>query len=81
MKGLIELSNFVVETVSSKCITPSKTEGEGEVKVKMYLKCMGKSGQMYFFSMMPLYDVNLMYSTVVKLDEAYLSLENHFNIY
>ena len=36
MKGLIELSNFAVETVSSKCTTLSETEGEGEVKVKMY---------------------------------------------
>ena len=42
MKGLIELSNFAVETVSLKCTIPSLTEGEGEVKVKMYGKCMGK---------------------------------------
>ena len=42
MKGLIELSNFAVETVSSKCTTLLETEGEGEVKVKMYGKCMEK---------------------------------------
>ena len=33
---------FAVETVSSKCIIPSETEGKGEVKVKMYQKCMEK---------------------------------------
>ena len=48
MKGHIELSNFVVETVSSKCITSSKTEGENEVKVKMYRKCMEICFQMCF---------------------------------
>ena len=42
MKGLITRSNFAVETVSSKCTIPSETEGEGEVKVKMYGKDMGK---------------------------------------
>ena len=42
MKGLIELSNFAVETVSSKYTTPSETEGEGEVTVQMYGKCMVK---------------------------------------
>ena len=46
MKGLIELSNFAVETLSSKCTAPSETEGEGEVKVKMYGKCMGKNFQL-----------------------------------
>ena len=40
MIGLIELSNFAGETVSSKCTTPSETEGEVKVKVKMYRKCM-----------------------------------------
>ena len=40
MKGLIELSNFDVEHFSSKCTTPSETEGEGEVSVKMYGKSM-----------------------------------------
>ena len=42
MKGLIELSNVVVKTVSSKCTTPSETEGECEVKVKINVKCMTK---------------------------------------
>ena len=42
MKGLIELTNFDVEIVSSKCTTPSKTESKGKVKVKMYGKCMEK---------------------------------------
>ena len=42
MKGLIELNNIAVETVNSKSTTLSKTEGKGEVKVKMYGKCMGK---------------------------------------
>ena len=41
MKGIIELSNFTVETVSSKC-TLSDTEGETKVKVKMYGKGMAK---------------------------------------
>ena len=48
MKGLIELNNIAVETVSSKCTTPSKTEDECEVKAKMYKKCMEKLLQMYF---------------------------------
>ena len=38
MKDLLELSNFAVETVSSKCTILSKTESEYEVKVKMYGK-------------------------------------------
>ena len=38
MKGLIELSNFVVENFSSKCTNPSETKGK--VSVKMYGKCM-----------------------------------------
>ena len=42
MKGLIELSNFAVETVSPKCTIPWKTEGKNEVNVKMYGKSMGK---------------------------------------
>ena len=42
MKGLLELSNFAVGTVSSKCTTPSETEGEVEVTPKMYGKCMGE---------------------------------------
>ena len=42
MKGLIELNNFAVETVSSKCTTPSETEGEVEVTPKMYGKGMGQ---------------------------------------
>ena len=72
MKCLIELSNFAVETISEKCTTLSKTEGEGEVKVKMYGKCMEKKLSNVFFNMMPSYDVNLMYSNVVELEEAYL---------
>ena len=48
MKGLIKLNNIAVKTVSSKCITPSKTESESEVKAKMYKKCMEKLLQMYF---------------------------------
>ena len=43
MKGLIELINFSVETVTSKCTILSKTEGKEKVKVKMYRKCMGKN--------------------------------------
>ena len=42
MKGLLELSNFAVKTDSSKCTIQSETESEGEVKVKMYGKGMGK---------------------------------------
>ena len=41
MKGLIELSNFAVCTVSSKCTTLSETEGEVEDTPKIYGKCMG----------------------------------------
>ena len=48
MKGLIELSNFTVETVSSKCTTSSETEGEGEVIVKMYGKCKVKHFKLNF---------------------------------
>ena len=36
MKGLIELSNFAAETARLKSTTLSETEGEGEVKVKIY---------------------------------------------
>ena len=42
MKGIIELSNFAVGTVCSKCTTLSENEGEGEVKVKMYGRGMAK---------------------------------------
>ena len=42
MKVLIELNNIDVETVNSKCTYLSKTEGDGDVKVKMYGKCMAK---------------------------------------
>ena len=42
MKGLIDLSNFAVGTVSSKLTIPSETEGEVEVTPKMYEKCIGK---------------------------------------
>ena len=48
MKGLIELSNFAVGTVSSKCTTPSETEGEVEDTLTMYWKCMGKCFQLSF---------------------------------
>ena len=40
MKGLIELNNSPVKTVSSKYSTPSETEGEVEDTPKMYGKCM-----------------------------------------
>ena len=53
MKGLIKLTNFAVETVSSKCTTPSKTESEGKVIVKMYGKCMEKNFLIKFFKMKP----------------------------
>ena len=46
MTGIIELSNFAVETVCSKCTTLSEIEGEGEGKVKMYGKCMGQNFQL-----------------------------------
>ena len=36
MKGLIELSNFAVETVSSKYTTPLEPKGEGEVTLQKY---------------------------------------------
>ena len=42
MKGLIELSNFAVEAVSSKCTNPSETKGEFENTFEMYEKCIGK---------------------------------------
>ena len=77
MKGLIELSNFADELVSSKCTTPSQTEGEGEVKVKMYEKIFSN----VIFSMISPYDVNLMYSNVVELEEADLIAEEHFYIH
>ena len=51
MKGLIELRNFAVKIVSSKCATPSETEGEGEVKVKMYKKCIVKLFLIELFKM------------------------------
>ena len=34
-----------------------------------------------FFSMMPPYDVNLMYIKVVELKTAYLLVEDNFKIY
>ena len=40
MKGLIELSNYVVTNFSSKCTTPYETEGESKELVKMYGKCI-----------------------------------------
>ena len=73
MKGLIELNNIAVETVNSKCTTLSKTEGEGEVKVKMY----GKFVSNVFFSMMPSCDENMMYSKVVELEKGYLFAKDH----
>ena len=48
MKGLIELSTLAVETFSSKCTIPSETEGEGEVKVKMYGKCIETNVELNF---------------------------------
>ena len=42
MRWLVELSNFPVEAVNSKCTTPSETEGEVEVTPKMYEQCIGK---------------------------------------
>ena len=36
MKKVIELSNFAVKPVSSKCTILSETEGEGKDNVKMY---------------------------------------------
>ena len=59
MKGLIELNNIAVETGSSKCTTLSKTTGEGEVKVKMYGKCI-KNGFKCMFQYDSTYDVKLM---------------------
>ena len=80
MINFIELNNISVETFKSKCTTPSKTEREGEVKVKFYGKWMGKSFQMYCFSMMQPYNVNLRYSKVVEVKTAYLLVEDHFKI-
>ena len=48
MKGLIDVSNLAVKTVSSKCTIPSVTEGEGEVEFKMYGKCMGNVWKICF---------------------------------
>ena len=48
MKGLIKLNNFAVEIVTSKYTTPPETEGECEIKVKMYWKGMGKHFQLMF---------------------------------
>ena len=45
MKSLIKLNNFAVEIVTSKYTTPSEIEGESEVKVKMYWKCMEQNFQ------------------------------------
>ena len=45
---IIELSNFAFKIVSSKCTIPSETEGEGEVHIKMYGKCMGQRSQLDF---------------------------------
>ena len=42
MRGLIELSNFPVETVSIERTNLSETEGEVEDTPKMYGKCMEK---------------------------------------
>ena len=74
MKGLIKLNNIAVKTVSSKCTTFSKSEGENEVKVKMYKKIFSN----VFFNMIPPYNVNLMYIKIVKLFKFYLIVEDHF---
>ena len=80
MKGLIELNNIAVKTVNSTCTTLLKIEGEGEVKVKIYGKCMGIFLNV-FLSIMPQYDVNLRYIKVVEFKTAYLLVENHFKIH
>ena len=76
MKGLIELSNFAVETVSSKCTTPSETKSKGEVK--MYRNCMGDNFQLNFEIWRHFFILNLMYIKVVKLDENYHFAEEYF---
>ena len=81
MKGLLEQSNFAVKTVSSKCTTLSKTESEGEVKVKMYGKSMLKQFLIIFFKMTQPYDLNLIKTKVVKLDEQYFFTKECFQIY
>ena len=68
---------MVVKTVSSKCTTPSKAKGEGEVNVKMYDKILSN----VLFSMMQRYDVYLMYIKVVELKTAYLLAKDHFKIH
>ena len=42
MESLVELSNFAVETVKPKCTTLSETKNKGDIKVKMYGKCIKK---------------------------------------
>ena len=42
MKGPIELNNIAVKNVSSKCTTPSEIEGNSELRIIMYRKCMAK---------------------------------------
>ena len=74
MKGLIELSNIAVGTVSLKCTTMSETEGEVEDTPIMY----GKFIIIEFFKMKPTYDLYLMYSNVVELDKLYLFAKDYF---
>ena len=71
MKGIIELSSFAVKTVSSKCITPSETEGEGDVTVNVW-EMYGTMFSTEYFSMKPSYDLDLMHSKGVELDKLYL---------
>ena len=78
MKGLIELSNFVVETVSSKYTTPSETEGEVDDTPTMYLKCMGKCFQLNFPKLCHhTIDLYLMDSQVVELEKLYRFAYDH----
>ena len=42
MKGLVELSNFAVGSVSTKCTTLTETKGKVEDTPKMNWQCMGK---------------------------------------
>ena len=59
MKGLIELSNFAVGTVSSKFTIPSETKGEVEVTQNVW-EMYGNSFWIEIFMMIPPYDLNIM---------------------
>ena len=79
MKGLIELSNFGVDFLAQN--VPLRQKLKVKASVKMYGKCMVKMFSTELFSMKSLYDLYLMHSQVVELEELYVIDSKHFKIH